>query len=187
VQLQPVGGQRVRAVDRHRRRRGHGGHRDGVFVDRGQQRQLDHDHQRASGTGLGTVAYTVAGNPSTSPRTGTTTIAGIIFTVRQAGSGCNAALSPTSASAPSTASTSSLSVVVATGCSWTATSTVGWITITAGASGSGSGTVTYAVAANTTGSARAGTLTVFGLTFTITQAQASAPDAPQGLRIVIIR
>lgn len=47
--------------------------------------------------------------------------------------------------------------------------------------------MTYAVAANTTGSARAGTLTVFGLTFTITQAQASAPDAPQGLRIVIIR
>ena len=141
----------------------------------------------ASGTGLGTVAYTVAANAGSSPRTGTMTIAGIIFTVTQAAASCSAALSPTSASAPSTVSTGTVSVVVGTGCSWTATSAVGWITITSGASGSGNGAVTYTVAANTTGSARTGTLNIAGLTFSIFQGQATTPNAPQGLRIVVIR
>jgi hypothetical protein len=39
----------------------------------------------ATGTGNGTVSYSVAANPSTSPRTGTVTIAGQTFTVTQAG------------------------------------------------------------------------------------------------------
>ena len=38
-----------------------------------------------SGTGNGTVAYRVAANPSTSPRTGTLTIAGLLFTITQGG------------------------------------------------------------------------------------------------------
>ena len=39
----------------------------------------------SSGTGNGTVSYTVAANTSTSPRTGTLTIAGLTATVTQAG------------------------------------------------------------------------------------------------------
>jgi Zn-dependent metalloprotease len=41
----------------------------------------------ASGTGNGTVTYTVASNPGTTSRTGTLTIAGQTFTVTQAGTG----------------------------------------------------------------------------------------------------
>jgi len=42
----------------------------------------------ASGTGNGSVGYSVAANPSTSPRSGTVTIAGQTFTVNQAGAAC---------------------------------------------------------------------------------------------------
>ena len=48
----------------------------------------------SSGTGPGTVAYTVAANTSTSPRTGTLTIAGVTATVTQAGV-CNYTVAPT--------------------------------------------------------------------------------------------
>jgi hypothetical protein len=43
------------------------------------------------------------------------------------------------------------------------------------------------VTANTGTSVRTGTLTIAGVTFTITQAGPTAPNAPQNLRIVIIR
>jgi uncharacterized protein (TIGR03437 family) len=60
-------------------------------------------------------------------------------------------------------------VTAPAGCNWTAASNEGWITITSGVSGSGNGTISFAVAANP-GSARIGTLTIAGQTFTVTQA-----------------
>ncbi len=45
----------------------------------------------------------------------------------------------------------------------------GWIALVSGASGNGAGAVTFSVAANT-GTARTGTLTIAGQTFTVTQA-----------------
>ena len=45
-----------------------------------------------------------------------------------------------------------------------------FITITAGSSGTGNGTVSYSVAANTGTASRNGTMTIAGLTFTVTQA-----------------
>jgi hypothetical protein len=138
----------------------------------------------ASGTGIGTVTYSVAANITGSPRTGTLTIAGQTFTVNQAAISCTYTLGSTSASVPSTANTGSLSLVTGTSCSWTAVSNVSWVTITAGASGTGIGTVTYSVAANT-GGARTGTLTIAGQPFTISQAGAATPPAaPTNLRII---
>ena len=52
---------------------------------------------------------------------------------------------------------------------WTAVSNSSFLTITSGASGTGNGSVGYSVAANSTGSARTGTLTIAGLTFTVNQ------------------
>jgi uncharacterized protein (TIGR03437 family) len=123
----------------------------------------------ASGTGNGTVAYTVATNTGAA-RTGTLTVAGLTFTVNQAaGTQCTYAVIPTSTNVGATGGTGSVSVTTAAGCTYTATSNAAFITITSGASGTGNGTVTYTVAANT-GAARTGTITIAGQTFTVNQA-----------------
>lgn len=67
-----------------------------------------------------------------------------------------------------------VAVTPADGCAWTATSSASWITITSGASGTGSGTVQYTVAPSTATSSRAGTITVQGQTYPITQAGTAA-------------
>jgi uncharacterized repeat protein (TIGR01451 family) len=59
----------------------------------------------------------------------------------------------------------------ASDCSRTAVSNVPWITITVGASGTGSGTVNYSVALNNGSTARSGTITIAGQTFTVNQAE----------------
>jgi len=123
----------------------------------------------ASGSGNGTVNFTVAANTG-SARTGTLTIAGQTFTLTQ-GAACSYSISPTSESIVASGGAGApVAVSTATGCAWTATSNAAWITITSGASRSGNGTVNFTVAANT-GSARTGTLTIAGNTLTVDQAK----------------
>ena len=122
----------------------------------------------ASGTGNGTVAFSVAANTGPA-RTGTITIAGQTHTVNQAG-GCAVTISPMSQAASSSGGTATpVTVTAASGCAWTATTTTSWITISSGASGTGNGTVAFSVAANT-GPARTGTITIAGQTHTVNQA-----------------
>jgi hypothetical protein len=135
----------------------------------------------ASGSGNGTVNYTVAANTGPA-RSGTLTVAGQTVTINQA-AGCSFTASPTSASPTAAGGAASVSVTTASGCAWTATSNATWITITGGASGTGNGTVDYSVAANSTSSARTGTLTVAGQTVTINEAVATQPAPPGNLRI----
>jgi len=144
-----------------------------------------------SGPGATPLTFAAAANPSTTPRSGTITVApprsrGLeqIYTVNQAGgtaASCTFALSPASNSAVAGATTGSFTVTAGpSGCggSWSATSNAAWLTITSGGSGSGSGTTTlsYSVAANTTVLQRVGTITVADprtrgseQTFTLTQ------------------
>jgi hypothetical protein len=129
-----------------------------------------------SGSGNGTVSYSVAPNTSGCTRTGPLTIAGQTFTVTQAGAACAYSLSATSASFSAAAGSGSVSVTAAPCCLWTASSGAFWITINAGSGGSGNGTVYYSVAANTSTSPRVGTMTLAGQTFTVTQAAAAAGD-----------
>jgi sugar lactone lactonase YvrE len=82
---------------------------------------------------------------------------------------CVSALNPSGATAPLAGGTGTIPVAATPGCAWTAVSNTAWITITSGASGSASGTVGYTAAAST-GVVRAGTITVAGQTFTVTQA-----------------
>jgi hypothetical protein len=120
----------------------------------------------SSGTGNGTVSFTVAAN-SGMARMGTVTIAGQTFTVNQL-SGCTYSISPNSGNFSSTGGTNSFNVTTSnSNCGWSATSNASWITINNG-TGTGSGTVTYTVQANT-GIARTGTITVAGQTFTVNQ------------------
>jgi uncharacterized repeat protein (TIGR01451 family) len=64
----------------------------------------------------------------------------------------------------------------ASSCPWTATSNDGWITITSGSQGSGSAWVSYTVAPDS-GSARSGTMTIGGQTFTVNQSTTPPPSA----------
>ena len=120
----------------------------------------------ASGTGSGTVAFTVADTIGPS-RTGTATIAGQLFTVTQS-PGCTFTISPDSQSTPAAGGAGAVSVTAGAGCAWTAISNAPWITIESGAGGSGNGSVSYKVAA-TSGAARSGSLTIAGRTFTVNQ------------------
>ena len=111
---------------------------------------------------------------ATDPASG---VALVTNTVTQAA--CTVTISPTSSALPSSLAASGfIAVTAGTGCDWTATSNDAWITIGVGASGTGNGTVTYNVTQNTSTTARTGTLTIGGNTFTITQ-----PGAPCTLKM----
>ena len=127
-----------------------------------------------SGTGNGTVPYSVAANPSTSPRSGTLTVAGQTYTVTQAALSCTYSVSPTSQSVAASGGTGSTGITAPAGCAWTGVSNnTSWLTVTSGASGSGNGTVAFSAAANPTTGQRSGTLTIGGRTFTVNQAAAA--------------
>jgi hypothetical protein len=121
------------------------------------------------GTGNGTVTYSVAANPASTPRSGTITIAGETFTVNQDPAPCAFGLTPMSMTFQAAGGSSSVMVNAPVGCNWTATSNDAFIMITGGASGSGNGTVNYSVAAHGGLTVRMGTMTIAGLTFTVTQ------------------
>ncbi|MEZ5355048.1 MAG: SBBP repeat-containing protein [Bryobacteraceae bacterium] len=123
----------------------------------------------ASGSGNGTVSYTVAANATPSSRSGSITIAGKTFTVTQSGLACTYTISPGSASLGSAGGPGSFGVTAPGGCAWTAISNAAWITVTGGASGSGNGTVSYTVAGNAAGTPRSGTITIGGQIYNVTQ------------------
>ena len=85
---------------------------------------------------------------------------------------CTYSIGPTSVSSvPGVGSTGVVSVLAGAGCGWTAAVDPGstFLSVTAGSSGTGNGQVNYSVAANNTLSARSGTITIAGQTFTVSQ------------------
>ena len=122
-----------------------------------------------NGVGSGATGFNVAANPG-SARSGTVRIAGVVFTVNQAGSSaCSASLASGGISVAAAGGPGSVGVTATAGCAWSAASTVSWITLSGPAGGTGNGTVPFTVAANT-GAARTGTLSIAGHIFTVTQA-----------------
>lgn len=98
--------------------------------------------------------------------------------------GCTFNLSTTAISVPRGGGASSLNVSTTGGsgggsgqCAWSAVSNSSWLAITSGGAGTGNGSVGFAAAANTNAAARAGTLTIAGLTFTVTQPGTSETPA----------
>jgi hypothetical protein len=132
-----------------------------------------------SGTGPGTVVYSVAANTGAA-RTGTITIKGTTFTIVQSGTTttCTSNISPLSSPLLSASTKHTAfgevpitgTVAVTSTCSWNATSSASWIQVIepAGALGSGDGTVSYSVDPNP-GAPRTGTITIGGKTFTVRQ------------------
>jgi hypothetical protein len=124
-----------------------------------------------SGTGSTTISYNVASNTSGAPRTGTLSVAGQTHTVTQLG-GCTQTSHPSQSTFTSTGGSGA--ITTGTTCGWYATSNTPWITIISGKSGTGVGTIIYSVAMNASTSPRAGTLTIGGQTYNVTQAAFSS-------------
>ncbi len=133
---------------------------------------------RTSGTGNGTVTFSVASNTG-ADRSGELTIGNQTVSVNQAGAtvACSYTVTPLTLSIAATGSNgTSVSVATSGACAWTAASNASWISIASGASGSGNGDVSIATTANS-GPARSGTLTIAGKTVTVNQAATAAPCA----------
>ena len=127
----------------------------------------------ATGSGGGTVNYSVAANTVTSPRSGSMTIAGQTYSVTQAAAACSFTISPTSQTLPASGGPGTVTVTTASNCSWTSSSGATWVTITSGASGTGNGTVGYTAGSNTGTTGRSTTLTIAGRSFTVSEPSAS--------------
>jgi GH25 family lysozyme M1 (1,4-beta-N-acetylmuramidase) len=99
----------------------------------------------SSGSGNGSVNYTVSAYTGSAQRTATITVQGQTHTITQNGIDCNYTLSLAIKSFNASGGTGAFNVMTQDGCTWSASDNVGWITITAGSSGSGSGSVYYTV------------------------------------------
>jgi hypothetical protein len=123
-----------------------------------------------SGAGSDPITFELRENSTPTARVGMISIAGLAYTVIQAGDseGCSYSISPTARSFTSTGGQATIDVTASPGCAWQAVSNVGWITISAGSPNIGSGAVTYLVAPNP-GNTRAGKITIAGKTLSIKQ------------------
>ena len=136
-----------------------------------------------SGTGNGTVAFTVAVNTG-SVRRATIAAGGKTFTVTQEEAPppppppCTFTIAPTAQDVADTGGTGSVAVTAsASTCAWIASANAAWLTVTSGATGTGNGSVAFAAAVNTA-AARTGTLTIAGQTFSVSQTAPPPPPPP---------
>lgn len=134
-----------------------------------------------SGTGDGTLTYSVAPNSSTSSRTGTLTVAGRTVTVKQAldAASCTYAVAYTSRTLSWCGGERSVAVTTQGECPWTASKDASWITL-GGVNRTGTGSLFYLLERNTGGS-RQGTITVAGTPVAITQNTRSSGGTQDGV------
>jgi len=123
-----------------------------------------------TGTGNGSLAFTVGANPAATERIGRISVSGQTLVITQSAAGCSFTLTPAVANIGAEGGTGSVEVTSPLGCAWTATANVPWITINPGAAGASP--VSYTVAANRTPEARVGMITVADVQLVITQAGA---------------
>lgn len=129
----------------------------------------------ASQSKLWFLTFQADQNPSASPRTGTLTIAGQTFTVRQTGT-CPVSLSLSGNAFSSGGGSGTLNVSSSSGCSWSAVSP-GWISVSSAAS-SGNGSIGFSVTPFTgpfSGGSRIGKITVNNSSLTVRQTGTCGP------------
>lgn len=102
-----------------------------------------------SGTGDGAVAYAVSRNTEIGGRTGTITVAGQTFTLRQQGDVgvCQYSVTPVTFDPCMPATTMRVTLTTDAACPWTAASTSSWLGVSQGG-GSGSATIDLSVGDN---------------------------------------
>ena len=138
-----------------------------------------------SGTGNGTVTYTVLTNLNGATRIGTISVAGKTQTITQSPDGtCLYSINPSSGSYGPGGGAGRVDVTTTASCYWVATTDAPWINITSGSAVFGGGPVLYSVTPNVSSSPRNGTLTVAGMTVNVTQ---SGNPNPPGTNLALNR
>jgi hypothetical protein len=124
----------------------------------------------ASGSGNGTVTYSVTANAGDS-RTGTISVAGYSHTVEQSSASCAYSINLQEFYIPSSGGTGyKFAVTAEDGCAWTVNnSDPSWVVITSGDSGIGNGTVIFSVEPNMGSGERSGSLSIEGKALAVTQ------------------
>jgi hypothetical protein len=128
----------------------------------------------SSGTGSGSVTFSVAGNPNCVSRSGILIVAGKTFVVSQSEGTGTFSIAQTNISLSASGGAFSIGVTAGLGCPWSVTGTSGWVQTTSGNSGIGSGTVWLAAGQNTDCSPRTCQITVANQVITIVQAGSPA-------------
>ena len=122
----------------------------------------------SSGTGAGSVTYTLAANPTGTPRQGYFTIGGAPVTVNQAGQACTFSVTPPAGSVPSTGGGGIIPVTTGGGCIWYIFNTNAWINFNTW-NGTNSGSASYTVEPNPTIFPRTGLVIIGGQSVLISQ------------------
>ena len=109
----------------------------------------------STGTGNGTLGYSVERNRTITERTGTITVGSRTFTITQAGdvppspSVCEYSVTPVEFTpCMSVSSTMTATITTQAGCTWTAEPDASWIALSSSQSGSGPGVVSFRVSEN---------------------------------------
>ncbi|MEI6854229.1 MAG: C10 family peptidase, partial [Bacteroidota bacterium] len=128
-----------------------------------------------SGTGSGSVSYTVDANTSSGTLIGTITIIGLTsnltYTIYETGLNCSYNLIPQySTPFSSTGGTGTFSLTTNSSCQWSAYSNdPSWLHITSSTSGTGNNSISYYVDPNLTTNSLIGTISVADQVFTVTE------------------
>ena len=101
----------------------------------------------------------------------------VYFLTLSTGAGCNPSLGSTSGNVTASGGSLDVSVTATAGCLWQASTTSTWLSVALGGVSSGSGTVSIVANPNLQTASRTGTVTIAGLTFTVTQQAASQSSA----------
>jgi Putative Ig domain/Putative binding domain, N-terminal/Viral BACON domain len=128
-------------------------------------------------SGVGDAVIGVAVTPSALPRATSLTVGGQTIPLSQAGVTCTYNLQSTTGSVPAAGGNGSVGVIAPGSCAWSgATNDPSWLTISSSGTG-GSASVQFVAMPNTAPTLRTGSLTIAGLTYTVTQAAAECSYA----------
>ncbi len=123
-----------------------------------------------SGTGNGTVNFSLTANTSTASRSGTLTIAGSNITITQAGATpCAYTVANFNRAFTATGGTVTINVTTTSACTWNATENASWLSFNPSTTRTGSGSVVLTVAQRNNSNSRSATVTIAGQQFIITQ------------------
>jgi photosystem II stability/assembly factor-like uncharacterized protein len=90
---------------------------------------------------------------------------------------CSYSITPTDQSFTNAGGSGNVNIIAGSGCAWTISNNAPWVAVfSLGQDGPGNGQIKFSVAANNTNSARTGTITIAGQTFTISQAAGNVID-----------